>query len=108
MTTNRNNQKTYRVIATTNGYIASRDLMFDGKVRVTLASGLSLDEAREKLLDLWNERVDDDLLADSVEEAAELSEGRIDRMTVRAAAGLPSFDYDSRIFSITEEGEDEE
>ena len=49
MTTN-NKQQTYSVIATTNGYIASRDLMFDGNVRVTLASGLSLDEAREKLL----------------------------------------------------------
>lgn len=104
MTTNRNN--TFSVIATTNGYIASRDLMFNGKVRVVLASGLSIDEAREKLLSLWNERVDDDYLAGSIEEAAELSSDRIDHMYENS--GLPAFGYDSRTFAIVEEEEDAE
>lgn len=105
MTTN-NKQQTYSVIATTNGYIASRDLMFDGNVRVTLSSGLSLDEAREKLLNLWNARVDDDYMANSIEEAAELSSDRIDHMYENA--GLPAFGYDSRTFAIVEDEEDAE
>lgn len=101
MTTNRSN--TFSVIATTNGYIASRDIMFNGNARIVIASGLSLEEAREKLLDLWNERVDDDYQASTIEEAAELSASRIDRMEERS--GLPSFEYDSRVFTIEPDAE---
>lgn len=102
MTTNNSNQ-TFSVIATTNGYIASRDLMFNGSPRIVLASGLSLEEAREKLLTLWNERVDDDYQADTIEEAAELSSSRLDRMEERG--GLPSFEFDSRVFTIEPDAE---
>lgn len=44
-----NSNKTFRIEASTNGYIASRDITFNGKTRVTLLDGLSYEEARKKL-----------------------------------------------------------
>lgn len=41
--------KTFKITASTNGYIASRDVTFNGKTRVDLIAGLSYEEAREKL-----------------------------------------------------------
>lgn len=46
---------TYKIIAKTNGYIANRDIMFNGKTEVTIEKGLSLKEAQKKLLDMFNE-----------------------------------------------------
>lgn len=45
----KNSDKTFRIEASTNGYIASRDITFNGKTRVTLLDGLSYEQAREKL-----------------------------------------------------------
>jgi len=41
--------KTFKISASTNGYIASRDAVFNGKTNVTLADGLSYDDARAYL-----------------------------------------------------------
>lgn len=41
--------KTFRIEASTNGYIASRDITFNGKTKVTLLGGLFYEQAREKL-----------------------------------------------------------
>lgn len=43
--------KTYKITASTNSYIASRDITFNGKSKVDLITGLSYEQAREKLTD---------------------------------------------------------
>lgn len=49
---------TYKIIAKTNGYIANRDIMFNGKTEVLIEKDLSLKEAQKKLLDMFNEDYD--------------------------------------------------
>lgn len=41
---------TYKIKGLTNGYIASRDINFNGKTEIELATGLTYDEARKKLV----------------------------------------------------------
>ena len=45
---------TYRIKSRTNGYIASRDAAFSGKTEVTITNGLTMKEARKKLLQMFN------------------------------------------------------
>lgn len=45
---------TYKIIATTNGYLANRKAMFNGHTAVTIESGLPLKEAQKKLLERFN------------------------------------------------------
>ena len=40
----------YKIIGRTNPYIAQRDIHFNGKVCIIIASGLTLKEAQQKLL----------------------------------------------------------
>ena len=47
--------KTYRIIGKTNGWIAQRDIRFNGKTMITLATGLTLKEAHKKMLQFFNE-----------------------------------------------------
>lgn len=46
---------TYKIIGHTNPYIAQRDIHFNGNTTITLATGLTLKEAQQKLLQLFNE-----------------------------------------------------
>lgn len=46
---------TYKISGSTNGYIASRDIHFNGRTTYDLATGLSKDEAINKLERFFNE-----------------------------------------------------
>ena len=46
---------TYKIIGQTNPYIAQRDIHFNGKTTITLATRLTLKEAQQKLLQFFNE-----------------------------------------------------
>lgn len=46
---------TYKIIGHTNPYIAQRDIHFNGNTTITLATGLTLKEAQQKLLQFFNE-----------------------------------------------------
>lgn len=45
---------TYRIVGKTNGWIASRDTAFNGKTERTFEKGMTLAEAKSKLLDWFN------------------------------------------------------
>ena len=47
--------KTYKITGSTNGYIASRDIHFNGRTTYDLATGLSKEEAIKKLESFFNE-----------------------------------------------------
>lgn len=46
---------TYKIIGHTNPYIAKRDIHFNGKTTITLATGLTLKEAQQNLLQFFND-----------------------------------------------------
>lgn len=46
-----NMEKNYKIVGRTNGWIASRDIHFNGKTEITIESNLTLREAQKKLLD---------------------------------------------------------
>ena len=47
-------EKKYQIAGTTNGWIAQRDLKFNGKTRIIIEKDLTLKEAYNKLLDMFN------------------------------------------------------
>lgn len=49
---------TYNVIASTNPYIASRDIHFNGKTRIIISENITEDEAKNKLLDIMLQKYD--------------------------------------------------
>lgn len=56
-------ETTYRIVGKTDGWIAQRDAIFKGRERVVIERGLTLKEAQEKLLDMYNEDYDFDGMA---------------------------------------------
>lgn len=56
-------ETSYRIVGKTDGWIAQRDPVFKGKTRIVIERGLSLKDAQQKLLDLYNEDYDSDGLA---------------------------------------------
>ena len=50
---------TYRIIAKTNGYIANRDIQFNGRTEIIVERELALKEAYKMLLDMFNEKYAD-------------------------------------------------
>jgi hypothetical protein len=87
----------YRIIGKTNGWIAQRDAIFNGKERVVIERGLSLKEAQEKLLDMYNEDYDFDGMA-----FANWGLCRIHNPhnTWSQIDGTRGYEYDSRRYSI--------
>lgn len=82
--------ETYRIIAKTNPYIAQRDVrIFNGKTKVVLHNGLSLDEAQTKLTEMGEKDYD----------------GEFD-LFFHGVNGM-SYEYDSRYFIIEKEVENE-
>ena len=49
---------TYKIVAKTNGYIASRDAKFNGKTVVVLNENLTIDEANSELMKLLFSKYD--------------------------------------------------
>ena len=52
-------EKKYQITGTTNGWIAQRDLKFNGKTRIIIEKDLTLKEAYKKLLDMFNSDYED-------------------------------------------------
>lgn len=96
-------EKIYKIQATTNGWIASRDPMFNGKCEVTLEGGLTLKEAQRRLLDLFNRMYEGEYYAHNWGMAVLLTRDRVFSASPTYADGTRMFDYDSRRFSIEEE-----
>lgn len=95
-----------KIIGKTNGFIAARDIMFNGKTEITIASGLSLAEARQKLLDMFNELYEEEdgyEYAETWEEANEHDPKLA--VSLSPNDGKVSFEYDSRHYEIVEEDE---
>ena len=46
--------KTYKITKQADKLIASRDASFNGNTKVTINHGLSIEEARKKLLEMYN------------------------------------------------------
>lgn len=95
-----------KIIGKTNGWIASRDCRFNGKTEITIVSGLSLEEAQTKLLEMFNDFYEDEdgyEYAETWEDADK--NDRRGKVRLSARDGLHSFEYDSRIFEIENENE---
>ena len=86
----------YKIIGQTNHYIAQRDIMFNGKVYIIIATGLTLKEAQKKLLQFFNE-----------DYGTYFSNWGLVRCnnpsnTNTFEDGTRSYEYDSRYYSIAE------
>lgn len=100
--------KTYRIIATTNGYIANRDVMFKGKTEVILHRNMTLKEACQELLNMYNYyfyECDNRPYACNWGMAVIQSKNHTFGARATYSDGTRSFDWDSRRFSIEEETE---
>lgn len=98
---------TFKIIAQTNGYIANRDITFNGNTEVIIESGLSLKEAQSRLLAIYNEKYDGDRpYAHNWGLAVIQSKPFVFGAVPTFKDGTRSFDWDSRSYSI--EIEDEE
>lgn len=89
----------YKIVATTNGYIASRDAMFRGKTEVVLYSNLTLNQAYNNLLSLYNDMFERS--APNWGIAVIQSIGH-DGAIRTHSDGTREFSYDSRNFKITQ------
>jgi hypothetical protein len=97
---------TYRIIARTNGWIARCDPMFDGSTEVVLESNLTLREAQQKLLDMFNDRFEN-IYFHNWGMAVIYSQSHPDNIeaTPTFPDGTRRFEDDGRQFSIEEETE---
>lgn len=89
--------KTYKITGKTNGYIANRDINFKGNTYVTLVEGLTLREAQEKLLDMFNEDKNTNF------KNWGLARCNYPWETSSFKDGTRSYEEDSRFYSIEEE-----
>ena len=89
--------KTFKIIGKTNGWIAQRDINFNGRTEVTIAEKLTLKEAHEQLLDLFNVKYDTDYINWG------LVRCHFPNYSRSGLDGTRSFEYDGRYFSIEEE-----
>lgn len=90
--------KSYRIVGKTNGWIAQRDVNFNGKTEVIFEKHMTLKEARKKLLEWFNN--DYDLCCPNWGSAMNSKEGRDNASRYD---GLYSYWWDSRSYSIEEE-----
>lgn len=90
---------TYRIIGKTNGWIAQRDINFNGKCEVILEKNLTLAQARTILLNWFNN--DYDLCCPNMGSAMNSKPGR-DNLS-RYSDGTYSYWWDSRTYMIEAE-----
>lgn len=100
-------EKTYKIMAHTESYLAHRDPMFKGKCDVTLESGMTLKEAYKRLLELFNTMYRDEYYAANWGMAVILTKNRAFSASPTFRDGTRSFEYDGRRFHIEEEGCDD-
>ena len=95
--------KTYKIISKTNSYIANRDARFNGKTEILISGNLTLKEAQQELLAMYNgefcgERAYAPNWGIAVIQASKSAFGAGSHPD-----GTRFFEYDSRIFSIEEQ-----
>ena len=93
-------EKNYKIVGKTNGWIASRDINFNGKTEITIESNLTLREAQKKLLDFFNEDYDT-----YYQNWGLVRCNHYDESSSRPD-GTRSYEYDSRYYSIEEDNEE--
>lgn len=93
--------KTYKIIARTNGYIASRDIRFNGRTTYVVLCHLTLKDAQRKLLEMFNHDYDNEIGMPF----RNWGLARINRPDVTNSFpdGTRSYEYDSRYYSIERE-----
>lgn len=92
----------YQIIGRTNGYIANRDIHFNGKTTIVIDSDLTLKEAQRKLLDFYNEDYN------TYYSNWGLVRCNDPYRTSTRKDGTRSYEYDSRYYSIEVQDNDEE
>ncbi len=93
--------KTYKICGRTNGYIANRDILFNGKCDIDIETGLTLKEAQKKLLDFFNEDYG------TYFPNWGLARCNYPFNTSSFEDGTRGYEYDSRNFGIVEENDEE-
>ncbi len=93
--------KTYKISGETNGYIAQRDIHFNGKTYIVIERNLTLKEAQEKLLQLFNK--------DYGTYYRNWGLVRCNHSDVSSSYkdGTRSYEYDSRYYRIEEMSEED-
>lgn len=94
-------KKTYRIIGTTNSWIAQRDAIFNGKTKVIINKGMTLKQARKRLLKFFC--LDYEVYFPNWGVARHSIIGR--NTTLRFKDGTYSYEFDSRTFAIEREEE---
>ena len=97
--------KTYKITKQADKLIASRDASFNGNTKVTINHGLSIEEARKKLLEMYNNDWGTDFKDWSPEPNPEspFAYGQNPYGSVKNEDGTVSYTYNSRTYSIEEE-----
>ena len=89
---------TYRIIGKTNGWIAQRDSAFNGKTERIFKKGLTLSDAKSKLLDWFNHDYETYFPNWGV-----AMNSKIGRSYAGRIGDLYCYEWDSRYYSIEEE-----
>lgn len=94
-------EKKFRIVGITNGWIAARDSQFNGKTEIVIADNLTLKEAQNELLRMFNNyfKLDCKNWGMAVIATRNRAEGAFKTRN----NGTRCFEYDSRYFSIEEE-----
>ena len=94
-------EKTFKIIGRTNGWIAARDSQFNGKTEIVVEKNLTLKEAQNELLRMFNNYFELDCKHWGMAVIATKSRDFCAYPTHED--GTRCFDYDGRTFSIEEE-----
>lgn len=93
----------YKIVGYTNGYLAKRDPMFNGKTTVVIESDMDIKEARKALLDLYNRKFEwERPTAHNWGMAVIQSSNKPFGASKTFVSGTRSFDWDGRRFAIEE------
>ena len=92
--------KTYKITGRTNGWLAQRDIRFNGKTTITICEGLTLKDAQKKLLEFFNEDYETYYTNWGLARCNEPFN------TCTYKDGTRSYEYDSRYYSIELEEEE--
>lgn len=100
-------ERKYKITEKTDAFIANRDIVFSGKTYITLEDNLTLKEAREKLLGMYNEKYAEERgYCKNWGLAVIQSRKYVHR--ANTVGNIRWFEYDSRFYRIEEMEEEEE
>jgi len=94
-------EQKYRIVGKTNGWIANRDIEFNGKCRIVIERGLTLKEAQKKLLDMFNGDYEEKISFPYTNWGMARCHHQL--LTWSHKDGRRGYEYDSRYYSIEEE-----